>query len=70
MSFHEKATAAYHAGYAAARSAAPRRNPYDGNAPTALERQLAQMWARGYSAGNPMNELMDEGPPSVRGRAR
>lgn len=54
MSAYQQAADAYRAGRAAARTREPRRNPYRGDAPTALERVLARMWARGFSAGNPM----------------
>lgn len=52
MSTYQQAAAAYRAGYAAARSRAPRRNPHDGLSAVALERVLAIMWARGFSRGN------------------
>jgi len=45
---------AYRAGRGAAQAGLRRRNPYDGNADQAVERVLCKMWARGYSAGNPM----------------
>ncbi|MDN5861793.1 MAG: hypothetical protein L0H84_24605 [Pseudonocardia sp.] len=57
MNVYRQAADAYRAGHAAAQAGGPRRNPYDGNAATALERVLSQMWARGYSRGNRMNAL-------------
>lgn len=47
---------AYRAGEAAAIEGKRFRNPYNGNAETAVERVLSVMWCRGYSAGNPMPE--------------
>lgn len=54
MSAYQEAAAAYRAGYASARAREPRRNPYNGLGSTARERVLSQMWARGYSRGNPL----------------
>ena len=45
-------SAAYRDGEATAQAGEPRRNPWRGDAETAVERVLAIMWARGYSAGN------------------
>jgi hypothetical protein len=50
---------AYRAGEQAARDRRPFRNPWRGDAPTARERVLSIMWARGYSDGNPM-PVLDE----------
>lgn len=52
---------AYRAGRQCAESGQPRRNPFDGAADTAEERVLSVMWARGYSAGNPMPPIDDDG---------
>ena len=46
--------AAYRDGRDTARGRQPRRNPWDGTAPDAVTRVLSRMWARGYSAGNPV----------------
>lgn len=46
--------AAYKDGRDSARGREYRHNPHRGDASTAVERVLAVMWARGYSAGNPM----------------
>jgi hypothetical protein len=52
--FEAQAAAAYKDGYATAHNREPRRNPHDGAASTAVERVLAVMWARGFTAGNPI----------------
>lgn len=49
-----RAAAAYADGKATAAAGEPRRIPFDGDAASAVERVCAVMWARGYSAGNPM----------------
>lgn len=54
--------AAHEAGRDTAVEKRPRVNPYDGSAITAVERVMAMMWARGYSAGNPV-DLDAELPP-------
>lgn len=46
--------AAYLDGQATAAAGERRANPWDGTSPVASHRVLAQMWARGYSAGNPV----------------
>jgi hypothetical protein len=57
--------AAYRAGREAARNRKPRRNPYDGNAEKASERVLSIMWARGYTAGNPIRLDEDDSAAPV-----
>ena len=47
-------SAAFKDGRATAQDGEPRVNPWSGMAETAAERVLSKMWARGYSAGNPM----------------
>lgn len=47
-------SAAYRDGRDTAAGRQPRHNPWAGDSPDAAERVLARMWARGYSAGNPM----------------
>jgi hypothetical protein len=46
--------AAYRDGRDTARGRQPRRLPWRADAPDAPTRVLARMWARGYSAGNPV----------------
>lgn len=46
--------AAYRDGRDTARAGQPRRNPWRGEHPDAAVRVLAKMWAKGYSAGNPV----------------
>ncbi|MFR9803137.1 hypothetical protein ACL02T_12640 [Pseudonocardia sp. RS010] len=46
-------SAAHRDGEATAQAREPRRNPWRGDAETAVERVLAVMWAKGFSAGNP-----------------
>ena len=53
MRFEQRMAAAYLAGRSSAVAGQRRRNPYDGNAATAVERVLSRNWTRGYSAGNP-----------------
>jgi len=47
--------AAYRDGRATAQGRQPRRNPWDSTDADVIFRVLAMMWARGYSAGNPIN---------------
>ncbi len=49
-----RAAAARRDGERTALDRAPRVNPWRGDAPTATERVLSIMWAKGYSAGNPL----------------
>lgn len=59
--------AAHQAGRDTATDKRPRVNPYDGSAATAVERVLAVMWARGYSAGNPVDlDAPLDLPPETR----
>jgi|tagenome__1003787_1003787.scaffolds.fasta_scaffold18591920_2 hypothetical protein len=46
-------SAAFRDGRDTAQAWEPRRNPWRGDAEPAVERVLAIMWARGFSAGNP-----------------
>jgi hypothetical protein len=46
--------AAYRDGEDTARRGEPRTSPWRGDSVRAVERVLARMWARGYSAGNPV----------------
>jgi hypothetical protein len=61
MTIYRQASLAYLAGRDAAVAGRPHRNPYNGNAETAVERVLSITWARGYSAGNPMPRPLDPG---------
>lgn len=54
--------AAYQAGHDAATGKQRRNNPHDGLSPVTETRVLSVMWARGYSAGNPV-DLDAELPP-------
>ncbi|MCO7195393.1 hypothetical protein [Pseudonocardia sp. McavD-2-B] len=47
-------SAAYRDGRATALAREPRVNPWHGRSDSSVERVLSKMWARGYSAGNPM----------------
>jgi hypothetical protein len=47
-------SAAFRDGEATATGREPRRNPWRADDPDAANRVLARMWARGYSAGNPV----------------
>lgn len=49
-----RAAAAYADGKQTAVERGRRVNPWRGDADTAVERVLAIMWAKGYSAGNPI----------------
>jgi len=49
-----RAAAAYADGKATAEAGEPRELPFDPDSARAVERVCALMWARGYSAGNPM----------------
>lgn len=46
--------AAYRDGAATATARHPRRNPWTADVDDPIERVLARMWARGYSAANPV----------------
>lgn len=51
---------AYRAGLTAARSGqVVSTNPYDPQAPKAVERVCALMWVRGYGKGNPVDDFED-----------
>lgn len=56
-------SAAHRDGRATAEAGEPRRNPWSGVALDARKRVLSTIWARGYSAGNPMTVLDDAGEP-------
>lgn len=46
--------AAYKDGRATAKAREPRVCPWRGDSAASVDRVLARMWARGYSAGNPI----------------